>query len=88
MDRDVVTSEEVNDSSTEPDQSRTPRVLLSVEAAAKQLSLSRTRLYALIKSGDIESVRVGRLRRIPADALPQFVARLVAEQSTNAGHAA
>lgn len=88
MDRDVLTSEEVSDSSTEPDRLRTPRVLLSVEAAAEQLSLSRTRLYALIKSGDIESVRVGRLRRIPADALPQFVARLVAEQSVNAGHAA
>ncbi len=70
MDRDVLTSEEVSDSSTEPDRLRTPRVLLSVEDAAEQLSLSRTRLYALIKAGDIESVRVGRLRRVPADALP------------------
>lgn len=38
MDRDVLTSEEVSDSSTEPDRLRTPRVLLSVEAAAEQLS--------------------------------------------------
>lgn len=57
-----------------------PRVLLSVEAAAEQLSISRTRVYALIKTGDLLSVRVGRLRRIPADALTQFTARLLADQ--------
>lgn len=57
-----------------------PRVLLSVEAAAEQLSISRTRVYALIKTGDLMSVRVGRLRRIPADALTQFTARLLADQ--------
>lgn len=57
-----------------------PRVLLSVEAAAEQLSISRTRVYALIKTGDLVSVRVGRLRRVPADALTQFTARLLADQ--------
>ncbi len=88
MNRELLTSEEVGGNLTGRDQPSPPRVLLSVEAAAEQLSLSRTRLYALIKSGDIESVRVGRLRRIPTDALPQFVARLVAEQSTDHGHAA
>jgi excisionase family DNA binding protein len=58
-----------------------PRVLMSVEAAAELLSLSRTRLYGLIKNGDIASVRVGRLRRIPARAVDEFAARLIAEQS-------
>ncbi len=66
----------------------TPRILLSVEAAAEQLSFSRTRMYALIKNGDIISVRVGRLRRIPAEALTEFTARLIAEQSANHGHTA
>jgi excisionase family DNA binding protein len=70
---------------TDREPTSTPRVLLSVEDAAEQLSVSRTRLYALIKAGDIASVRVGRLRRIPADALPQFIARLLAEQSTDRG---
>lgn len=70
------------------DDSPAPRVLLSVEAAAEQLSISRTRLYALIKTGDITSVRVGRLRRIPAVALTQFTNRLIAEQATKRGHAA
>ncbi len=88
MHRDLRTSQGVHDSSTERDRPSSRRVLLSVEEAADQLSLSRTRLYALIKSGAIESVRVGRLRRVPAEALPQFVARLVAEQSTDHGNAA
>ena len=53
-----------------------PRTLLSVEAAATQLSIGRTTMYALIKTGAIESVRVGRLRRVPASALTDYVARL------------
>jgi excisionase family DNA binding protein len=58
----------------------TPRVMFTVEAAAAQLSISRTRMYALIKSGDVFSVRVGRLRRVPADALIQYVRQLAGNQ--------
>jgi excisionase family DNA binding protein len=61
-----------------------PRVLLTVEAAAARLSISRTRMYALLKSGDVTSVRVGRLRRIPATALEKFAAQLHAAQHTAA----
>ena len=41
----------------------TCRVLLTVEAAAELLSISRTMMFALIKTGEIVSVRVGRLRK-------------------------
>jgi len=58
-----------------------PRTLLSVEAAATQLSIGRTTMYALIKTGAIESVRVGRLRRVPAEALTAYTTRLIAEQN-------
>jgi excisionase family DNA binding protein len=57
-----------------------PRVLLSVEAAADRLSISRTRMYALIKAGAVITVRVGRLRRVPVIELDAFAARLVAAQ--------
>ena len=50
---------------TETDEAPRPRILLSVEDAAAQLALSRTRLYGLIKTGEIVSVRIGRLRRVP-----------------------
>lgn len=52
------------------------RVLLTVEAAARQLSVGRTTMYALIKSGEIFSVRVGHLRRVPAEALTTYVQQL------------
>jgi excisionase family DNA binding protein len=61
-----------------------PRLLLRVEEAAERLSISRTRMFAYLKSGAIESVKVGRLRRIPADALTAFVAHLTANQAANA----
>jgi excisionase family DNA binding protein len=35
-------------------------------------------MFAYLKSGAIQSVKVGRLRRIPADALTAFVKRLTA----------
>ena len=54
--------------------------LLTVEEAAGWLSVGRTTLYALLKDGRINSVRIGRLRRIPAEALTAYTARLIAEQ--------
>jgi excisionase family DNA binding protein len=58
-----------------------PRTLLSVEAAAIQLSIGRTTMYALLKTGAIGSVKVGRLRRVPTDALAAYTTRLIAEQN-------
>ncbi|WP_326589281.1 excisionase family DNA-binding protein [Streptomyces sp. NBC_01294] len=51
-------------------------VLLTVEEAARRLRIGRTTCFALVASGALESVTVGRLRRIPPDALPAYVARL------------
>ena len=66
---------------TETDETPRPRILLSVEDAAAQLALSRTRMYGLIKNGEIVSVRIGRLRRVPVESLAAYTARLIAEQS-------
>jgi excisionase family DNA binding protein len=54
--------------------------LLTPTEAARRLSLGRTRLYQLIGSGEIASVRVGKLRRIPARAVRAYVDGLVAVQ--------
>ncbi|MGW1798942.1 excisionase family DNA-binding protein [Streptomyces sp. NPDC001984] len=51
-------------------------VLLTVEEAARRLGIGRTTCFGLIASGELESVKVGSLRRIPADALAVYVARL------------
>ncbi|GAB2939405.1 excisionase family DNA-binding protein [Streptomyces heilongjiangensis] len=51
-------------------------VLLTVEEAARRLRIGRTTCFRLVLSGEIESVTVGRLRRIPVDALTAYVAKL------------
>ena len=51
------------------------RLLLTVEAAAELLSLGRTAVYDLVATGELTSVKIGRSRRVPYDALRLFVER-------------
>ena len=50
-------------------------VMLTITEAAQRLSIGRSMLYELMASGAIESVHIGRLRRIPVDCLTDFVNR-------------
>ena len=52
------------------------QLLLTVEQAAQRLGIGRTKMYGLLRAGAIESVPVGRLRRIPPDALDTYIADL------------
>jgi excisionase family DNA binding protein len=52
------------------------RLVLTIEEAAERLSIGRTLMYSLVKAGAVESVRIGRLRRVPADALDAFLRQL------------
>jgi excisionase family DNA binding protein len=52
------------------------RLLLTVQEAARRLGIGRSLMYELIASGAVRSVRVGRLRRIPSDALGSYIASL------------
>jgi len=64
-----------------PDASDTaPRELLTVEAAAARLSISRTRMYQLIATGDVTSIKLGRRRLIATSEVAAFVARLIDSQ--------
>jgi excisionase family DNA binding protein len=56
-------------------------LLLTPEEAARRLSIGRTTIYALMASGDLPSVTIGRCRRIPVSALKSFVVRLGDEAS-------
>ena len=51
-------------------------LLLTVEQAADRLGIGRSLLYELLAAGDIDSVHVGRLRRIPVEALAEYVGAL------------
>ncbi|MFE2847862.1 excisionase family DNA-binding protein [Streptomyces scopuliridis] len=50
-------------------------VLLTVEEAARRLCIGRTLCYHLIGSGELESIPIGRLRRVPVEAVHSYVAR-------------
>jgi len=52
------------------------RLLLRVEEAADRLGIGRSLMYRLVLSGEVESVPVGRLRRIPCEALTEYIDRL------------
>jgi excisionase family DNA binding protein len=54
-------------------------LLYTIPEAATALRISRTKLYELLDSGDVESVYIGRSRKIPAEALRIYVSRLRAQ---------
>ncbi len=51
-------------------------LLYKPEEAAKVLAIGRSKMFELMSSGDIETVQIGRSRRIPAQALEDYVDRL------------
>lgn len=50
-------------------------LVLTAEQAAEQLQVSRRTVYELIRTGELRSVKIGKLRRIPLRALEEFVDR-------------
>ena len=58
-----------------------PKLLLTVEEAAHRLGIGRTIMYRLVSSGAVESVTLGRLRRVPSECLNDFVSTLRKSQA-------
>ncbi|WP_406025418.1 helix-turn-helix domain-containing protein [Nocardioides sp. NBC_00850] len=54
-------------------------VLYRVEEAAEAMRISRSVVYELIRSDRLRTVKVGRSRRVPVDALAECVALLSEE---------
>lgn len=52
------------------------RLVLTIEQAARRLGIGRTLMYSLVMSGEVESVTIGRLRRIPVECLTEYVTKL------------
>ncbi|MGW1074973.1 helix-turn-helix domain-containing protein [Streptomyces sp. NPDC002537] len=48
---------------------------LTVAEAARRVGIGRTKMYEYVSSGEIASVKIGSLRRIPAEAVNEFLAR-------------
>jgi len=58
---------------------RTRALLLTVREVAERLGCGRTFVYELISSAELETVKLGRLRRVPVAALDALVERLRAD---------
>jgi len=57
--------------------------LLTVGEVQEMLSIGRTRVFSLIATGQLRSVLIGSSRRIPSDAVEEFVQELLLESSTD-----
>ena len=63
----------------------TTQICVTPEEAAKRLAIGRTFVYELLASGRLESIKLGRRRLIPAEALESLVAELREQQHEEAG---
>jgi excisionase family DNA binding protein len=59
------------------------RLLYSVEEAAELLGIGRTYMFHLVATGEVASLKLGKRRKIPRDALIGYIERLRTEQAAN-----
>ena len=55
------------------------KLLFSPTEAAAHLGIGRSKVYELIRLGQLRSVKIGASRRIPQAALADFIATLAEE---------
>jgi excisionase family DNA binding protein len=58
------------------------KLLLTPVEAATALGIGRSKLYELLQSGQLASVRIGTCRRKPADAVHSFLLTLRSTSSS------
>ncbi len=61
------------------------KMLLTPTEAAQVLGVGRSKVYELMRSGALGSVRIDSCRRIPVDDLRSLVARLRADEFDDGG---
>lgn len=60
------------------------QLLYSVEEAAGMIGIGRTFMFRLLATGEIDSLKIGRRRKIPRDAIDGYIERLRAQQGVTA----
>lgn len=53
------------------------KLLLRVEEVAELLDVGRTRVYQLIRCGELRSIKIGGSRRIPSTAVQHYLDQLL-----------
>jgi excisionase family DNA binding protein len=54
-------------------------VVYTVEEAAQVLKISRWKIFDLIRTNQLRSVKIDGLRRIPCTAIEEYIAQLLKE---------
>ena len=57
------------------------KILLSPDETCEVIGVKRSTLFKMLETGDIPSIKIGRLRRIPVEGIRQWVQRQVAAQT-------
>jgi excisionase family DNA binding protein len=57
------------------------KLLLKPSEVSDLLGIGRTRIYAMLGSGELPSVRIGGSIRVPADALKAWLKRIGSDQA-------
>ena len=60
-------------------------LLLTVNQAAELLGIGRSTLYELMDAGELKSVKRGASRRVPLQAVHDYVDRLLAAEDEDSG---
>ena len=50
-------------------------LVLRVEDLTQMLSIGRNTAYALVRSGEIRSIRIGKSYRIPKEAIEEYISK-------------
>lgn len=56
------------------------KLLLSPDEACEALGVKRSTLFKMLNEGQISSIKIGRLRRIPVEGLRTYVQKQVEDQ--------
>jgi excisionase family DNA binding protein len=54
-------------------------VLLTPEETGRALHIGRSKVFDLIRSGELVSIKIGRLRRVPVEEVHDFMLRRIKE---------
>ena len=57
------------------------KLLLRPIEAAEAIGVGRSKVYSLLASGELPSIRIGGSVRVPVDALRSWIARQLAERT-------
>jgi excisionase family DNA binding protein len=61
-----------------------PARMVSVPRAARRLAIGRSKCWQAVSSGELGSVKIGRRRLVPVEAIDAYVAKLIADRDASA----